>query len=140
MWSEIGIGIFLLGNTVTDLKWRTIHIGISVFFGLAGMISFFQGEEKDFFSLGIGMLAGIYMFLFSFLTREAVGRGDGFMVMAAGIWMREKTIGILMGAFLLAAVTGILKMCLRKADRKSELPFAPFFFLSYLAGYVGGLM
>lgn len=137
---KVGIGIFLLWNTVTDLKWRTIHTGISVLFGLAGIIGFFQADERDFFSLGIGILAGIYMFFFSFLTREAVGRGDGFMVMAAGIWMREKTIGILMGAFLLAAAIGILKICLKKADRKSELPFAPFFFLSYLAGHVGGLM
>lgn len=133
---------FFLGiNTLTDMKNRTVHVAIIVLFGILGMTMFFCGEKRDILSLAGGVMAGVFLMLFSILTRGAVGFGDGLVVSVAGIWLGgAKTILILMGGFLLVTATGMIGICLRKMNGKSELPFVPFFALSYLLFYMGGLL
>ncbi len=141
MWSDLLLWIFLLLHTVTDIKSRKINIVVCLFFGVLGLGIFAFGSEKDVISLVGGILTGAYLLVFSLLTREAVGLGDGCVVTAVGIWLGGgKTLVVLMGGFILAALFGVIKICVKKATGKSELAFVPFFTLSYIIFYTGGII
>lgn len=141
MWTTISLWIFLLFHTITDIKWRKINVMVCIVYATAGVIFFVSGDEKDMLSLFGGILAGAYLLVFSLLTKEAVGIGDGCVVTAVGIWLGGgKVLAILMGGFILAALFGVIKIGLKKADGKSELAFIPFFTLSYVMLYVGGFL
>lgn len=114
---------------------------VCVLYGAAGVVAFACGDEKDVIALAGGLATGAYLLVCSLLTKEAVGIGDGFVVTAVGIWMGGgKTLAVLMGGFVLAAVFGIASICARKATGKTELAFVPFFTMSYAIFYIGGFL
>lgn len=140
MWENLLLWIFLLFHTVTDIRSRKINIVVCLVFGLLGLGVFLSGSEKDMVSLAGGILTGAYLLVFSLLTREAVGLGDGCVVTAVGIWLGGgKTLVVLMGGFVLAALFGVMRICARKATGKTELAFVPFFTLSYAICCIGGM-
>lgn len=141
MMEHIILWMFLAINTITDIKNRTIYTAISFLFGAVGMAFFFCGEKKDMFSLAGGILVGMYVLLFSVITKGAVGFGDGLVVLALGIWMGgEKILFVLMGAFFLVVLTGMIGIAAKKLNRKSELPFVPFLTVSYIVLHMGGIL
>ena len=141
MWKDIFVWIFLLFHTATDLKSRKINVVVCLIFASAGLILFALSSKKDWISLLGGILKGCYLLFFSFVTKEAVGLGDGCVVMALGIWLGGgKTLIVLMGGFVLTALFGLVRVCMKKASGKSELAFIPFFTLSYSAFYIGGFL
>lgn len=141
MWKDVILWIFLAVNTVMDLKTRKINIVLCVIFGVFGIGVSLCSRDTDWISVAGGMAVGAYLLVFALLTREAVGIGDGFVVTAVGIRMGGgRILAVLMGGFILAAVFGLIKVCAGKANGKSELAFVPFFTLSYVVLYLGGLI
>lgn len=141
MWKNIFMWIFLLIHTVTDLRCRKVNVAICWIFAIAGLILFAFSNERDWISLVGGILTGSYLLLFSLITKESIGLGDGCVVTALGIWLGGgKTLLVLMGAFILTALFGMVKVCMKKATGKSELAFVPFLTLSYSAFYIGGFL
>lgn len=132
MWKEIILWIFLAYHSIYDIKTRKINIIVCILFGVVGLVMFDMSSSRNVLSLAGGILTGVYLLVFSYLTKEAIGIGDGFVVTAVGIWMGGgKTLAALMGGFVLAAGFGILRICAGKANGKTELAFVPFFALSY---------
>ncbi len=139
--SKIAVAMFLGINTITDIKSRKIHTVVNILFAAAGLLLFFSQEEKDAAALVGGIAVGMYLILFAVLTKEAVGFGDGIVVMAMGTFLGGwKTVFVLMGGFLLASVFGVFHMCRKKANGKTRLPFLPFLTCSYLVYIVGDLL
>lgn len=83
-----------------------------------------------------GLIPGVFLLLFAKITKEAVGYGDGlilvFIGLSLGFW---ECLGIffagLLGAFL-AAVAAVL---LFGGKRGLEIPFLPFLFTGMAGGY-----
>ncbi|MBE5882223.1 MAG: hypothetical protein E7289_07965 [Lachnospiraceae bacterium] len=141
MIEDFILWIFLGINTITDMRNRSIYVAITLLFGIVEIAMFVCGEKTEVFSLAGGMMAGVCLMMFSALTRGAVGFGDGLVVSVAGIRLGGgKTMLVLMGGFLLVIVTGIVGICVGKMNRKTEIPFVPFFTLSYALFYIGGLL
>ena len=81
----------------------------------------------------LGVLYGGSFLLISLLTKGAVGLGDGVMIAAAGAW--AGIIFVLYASifgFLFAGIFGLVYIKVKKLDRKTKLPFAPFFTASCL--------
>lgn len=140
MWKDVLLWIFLAVNTVMDLKTHKINIVSCVLFGMLGIVIAIICRNPDWISMAVGLAVGAYLLVFALMTREAVGLGDGFVVAAVGIWMGGgRTLAVLMGGFVAAAVFGLIRICAGKATGKSELAFVPFFTFSYAVLYLGGL-
>lgn len=138
---DVFVWIFLLFHTVTDIKYRKINVVVCWVFAFAGLILFAFSNEKDWISMFGGILTGVYLLFFSFLSKEAIGLGDGCVVTAFGIWLGGgNTLMVLMGGFVLTALFGVARICMKKATGKSELAFVPFFTISYIVFYVGGVL
>lgn len=133
--------VFLMTNMVTDLINRRIYVGINFFFAVSALLLFVTREQPSLFSLLGGILTGAYLYLFSLMSKGAVGAGDAIVVTISGIFLGGgKNAAVLMGGLLLTGLCGGILMLCKKAGRKSELPFAPFFALSYLLLCLGGVL
>ena len=72
-----------------------------------------------------------------FRSRGAIGRGDGYLLCVAGVYLGiAGTLSLLSGALFLCAIWSLLLLAIKKAGKKTEIPFVPFL----LAAYVGGLL
>ena len=80
-----------------------------------------------------GSLVGVVVMGISKLTREAVGLGDGCMLVATGAFLGLiDNLILLMGALILAGAWSAGLLVIRRKNNKCEIPFVPFM----LGGYV----
>ena len=74
-----------------------------------------------------GLLPGALVVLLAFLSRQAIGYGDGMILGACGCWLgMKRTLEIFFLASVGAAVFAGILLLRKKADRKDRLPFLPF--------------
>ena len=128
-------GIFLGASACIDKRRMEIPVWIPAVGFFTGLL--WQIGKGNLLNSLWGILPGVLFLLLSKWGKEAVGAGDGLMLIALGIWEELPLLcGQLLGAFFLAALWGILMMILRKGRLKKRYPFLPFLFL----GYVGGML
>ena len=65
--------------------------------------------------------------------------GDALVLLCLGAGYRwERVTAMLFGALCLAAVFSLVLLILKRADRKTELPFLPFLFFGWCIVMLGG--
>ena len=117
------------GMTVMSLISHTLSVRNGMDIGIKSVI----------FLLG-ALLPGGLLLLCGRITRQAIGYGDGLLLLICGIYLGGKTAGILFmtGLFFLFPMS----LCLLisgKAGRKTQIPFAPFLLASYLLWLIQGI-
>lgn len=130
---------YLTIETRRDIRERQISVRNTLFLAIVMIIcrmgkAFLTGaliEEMLF--LAKGVLPGVFLILLGAVTRQAIGYGDGLLLLACGLCLGGEMAGILLltGLFLLFPVSLSLLLC-GKAQRKTQLPFAPFLLAAYL--------
>lgn len=86
----------------------------------------FQGRE-DWYGILLGVLPGVILLGISVMTEGKIGRGDGEMALALGLFLGwELCIYTLCTALFLSAVFAGAGLALRKLSKNSRLAFAPF--------------
>lgn len=80
-----------------------------------------------------GAAVGAVLLLLGFLSKEAIGYGDGMLVFICGIayGFYETMALCFFAAAYAGCFSGILLM-VRKAGRKTRIPFLPFLLLGYI--------
>ena len=130
------IALFILtANSFTDIRRHEISPVLTAAGGVLGVVVSHTGAVPGI-SLPVSMLPGICFLLFSFLSRGAVGAGDGFVLIAlAGcLPVTDIFITAVCGVFLASVYAGI--MLLGGSGLRSSFAFVPFL----LGGYVLYLM
>lgn len=86
-------------------------------------------------------LPGILWIILAFTTREQMGYGDGVVLLVIGS-LTDATITmiLLLVGLGLACVLGVLLLVSKRGNRKTELPFVPMLFLSYIMVMGGRLL
>jgi len=80
------------------------------------------------FSLGGGLFLLVYL-----LSKRGLGGGDVKFMAAAGLYLGfAGTIPTILYGTVLAALTGLTLILLKKIDRKDTIPFAPFLFIGIM--------
>lgn len=78
-------------------------------------------------------LPGTFLLVTSRISKNAIGAGDGLIVLITGWFLGAgAATEILFWSLLCSAVFGIVLIMVRKASRKTEIPFIPFLLLGYL--------
>lgn len=124
------IGLFVLA--VIDVKKKKIPVWfVGVFSMVLFIIRFIEGISLlDFV---VGLLPGVVLLILAVCSREKIGIGDGLVLCALGIGYSLKDIvGILGVSFFITAIWAIALLILKRANRKTELPFLPCLFIGYL--------
>ena len=125
-------GGFLLLLTGHDIRYKTIPVIPVIVMG--GMLLTYRvWNGTGWMELIGGCLPGGIFLLISLLTREKIGSGDGLVLLALGCGFAiEEVVGIVGGALFFAAIVAIVLLVVKKASRKTEIPFVPFLFLGFL--------
>ena len=117
---------------VEDIRFRSVRkIPVLAFLFTGILYGLFSGS---FVSLIFSALPGVYFLSAALLTGEKIGYGDGFLVLALGVWMGflplifVLAVGIVLSALFVILRSGIgcKKSPNLKTDR--EIPFVPFLF------------
>lgn len=122
-------------NGYLDWKKQEISLISLLVFGAAGVgVNLYFRYQHPGEALG-GIGIGVFVILLAFLTKEAIGVGDGLLLSVTGLFLgfAENFQLLLSGLILCAAVmgTGILLGIKKKEER---LPLVPFLLLAYLGG------
>lgn len=128
---KITVVVIILGiESVKDIRTRKISL-LPIFIGMAlGVLLVIPDGFKGFLGALIGMLPGIFLILFSFLTKEKIGYGDGFILIFAGFLLGIKcAFFILLSGMLCCALLSVIILILKKGNRNTALPFVPFLIL-----------
>lgn len=126
---EILLLVFLLINAGWDFKKREIMFHSVLVFGMIGIsiLLLQSGLGMEAFLIGAaGIIPGIIVFGIAWMTREAVGYGDGAVIVVCGIYLGIlETIALLFYALLLCSAMSAVLLMLKRGGRKTEVPFVP---------------
>ena len=130
------IALFILSaNSFTDVRCHEISPFLTAAGGISGIAIWCMGSGQEN-PLPASIIPGMCFLLFSFLSRGAMGAGDGFVLIAlAGcLSVTDIFITAVCGVFLAAIYAGF--MFLGGSGGRRSFAFVPFL----LGGYVLYLM
>ena len=124
-WVIAITGMILL--SIADIRERKIPVIYLAAFCMASSIYtlFFgtTGRDSFFFSL----LPGFFLRAVSLCTREGIGYGDGWTVMALGLLTgADSCFAAVCAGLVLTALCSLSLLALHKVSGKSRIPFLPF--------------
>ncbi len=125
--------IFLAANSLIDICKKKISLLLVIVYILTWMFLLapeLAREEQFFNRLISGLLPGLVLYAIGIVSRGALGLGDGMLVMPVGLYLGIKTTAIMViCAFFLAFIWGMLLLCFGRRKKEYAFPFAPFLFI-----------
>lgn len=134
-----GLLLFLAG--IEDVRKKEIRIIYVVAMGIVACVGcLFQQNHSWYGALG-GALIGLCMLGISLLSEEQIGRGDGLVIAALGLFFGVRnTLGMVCFASLFMVPIALLIIVIKKEKKKIRLPFIPALFLGYVMTIsIGGM-
>lgn len=112
--------------TAADIKEKKIPVLYVLLFGMMAC-AYRIAAGGEWMSVLYASIPGIFLLMVSFCTKESIGYGDGWSVLALGLFVGAEgclaAVGI---GLLLSALVSLVLLMLRKVNGKSRLPFLPF--------------
>lgn len=128
---------FLACNGVLDLWKRKVSFVLLLVYGVGAVLYGIWAQDTSLWQAGIGLLPGLLMLLLGRASREAVGYGDGLVVLVLGLYTGLWAgIEVLFLSFFFSALWAIILLIFRKGRRDTAFPFVPFLLLGYIGRMV----
>ena len=119
--------LFLLYPAAADLRQRSFALWPVLATWAGGEIVLLTVGAFNPLSATTGLLPGACLLLGAYVTRGQIASGDGLILLLLGSMTgAAECLVIMMYAFFLAGLAGLLLILFRRADRKSRLPLVPF--------------
>lgn len=137
---ELSQGIciaYLSVLSILDIRFRKMPVWLLVVGGIAGtgyqIWKWVKGDLVSIVLIGVGAIVGILFLGVSKITGQALGYGDGIIILILGICLGFWDLSIvLMIAFFIASVMAIALIVVKKGKRKRTMPFVPFLCIGYI--------
>lgn len=129
MWVEIAAFIFLGICALCDSVEKKIPLAVVWLGIITALVLRVRGLAGDgtWQSAAVSIIPGMMFWLLSYISREKVGYGDGWMLVMiglfAGLW---ECFVMIMISLLLESFVVLVLLALRRASGDDSLPFAPF--------------
>lgn len=128
------IDLYLLLGAYEDRKTKKIKLWYLWLGGIGGVFC----RIREFFMGNIllqewilCLLPGIFFLIFAKKDSEKIGDGDGWLLIVLGNCFSGKQLLCLFYlSVLLSAVYSFLLLLMKRADRKTQIPYLPFLWLS----------
>lgn len=119
--------------SVEDIRHRRVNSILILLMGMVGVCFHILWQQQTLYSMMAGLLPGIVLLGISFLSGQAVGIGDGLVVMVMGIFLGgSRNLQILFLALLISAVVSLVLFLTKRKSRKDSIPFIPCLLIAYL--------
>lgn len=127
-------GILLLGYpAISDWRSRRFYIGPVIMVSIILSIIQILCKEMTLFSVIIGCVPGVITWFFSRWSQGAIGEGDAFVIGGLGMvtgWRMVFASCLLAG--MMCAMAGAVLLAVRRARKRTELPFIPFLTVAFI--------
>lgn len=124
--------LYLLIAAGMDVKTRRVSTKLAAAAGTAAVLAELAWRPLSAACWLAGALPGVFLLLAGRITEEAIGYGDGAAVLVCGSFLGFwGCLEVTLWGLLLTAPVSLSLIVLKKAGRKTRLPFLPFL----LAGY-----
>lgn len=129
---------FLAAGTVSDIRKKSISAKYLILWGTVNLIylcveSLYLKNPEVNLQIVWDIIPGLVSLGLAFLTREQIGYGDGWVILLMGILIGVKRVlATVTAAFVLVFICSLILVVIRKAKKKTTLPFIPFLFAGYL--------
>ena len=126
------LGCILAVQSFYDIRKKELPSWVTLAGGIIGILLWVAKGEFYLEQLA-ALLPGILCLLFAKLSREAMGYGDGLLIIMMGIYLKtDKIITVCMWAFCIAGVAALFLLVSGKKKGKQAIPFVPFLFAAFL--------
>lgn len=129
--------LFLAWEALEDIRSQKLSVntlGAFLIMGLGVKLIYYQ---VSFLEILVGMSAGVLVLLAGKVTEEAIGYGDGVVILIVGVYAGLRmTLYTMMLAFVIMMFFSIVILVRKGFHTNTRLPFVPCIFL----GYIGGLV
>ena len=129
MWVEALLFFFLGICAVFDGMEKKIPLAVIWLGIIIAIVLRAQGitGEKSWFDIGMAVLPGMMFWMLSFVTREKVGYGDGWMLVMIGLFTGLwKCFLILLVGLVSESLVVLVLLAIKRVSRNRQIPFAPF--------------
>lgn len=123
----------LILNTILDMRFMRIS-KLSLYMGGGlGIILFIFSRSAFEKERILALLPGILCLIISLCTKEAIGKGDGLLILVMGEYLCfSHILGICMMAFFFAGALALVFRRRWKKTGRKEIPFVPFLLIGYV--------
>ena len=116
-----------------DWKEQKISLVMLLSGGAAGILVQLAFREQTAAEVICGAGIGGLVLMLALVSREAVGAGDGMILIVAGIILGFLgVLELLMTALLLTGIAALFLLVVKRKGRAYRLPFVPFLLAAYL--------
>ena len=120
-------------TTIDDLKYHQVRVLEIIAFGIIGICINILTPCHTVMSILGGFMVGCLVLMFSYLSKEKIGKGDALLIMVTGLYVGfRETLTVLWISSILAAVFGSVFVKKHGTEKDMELPFVPFLLVGYL--------
>lgn len=123
--------IYLIMVSIIDIKQKSISIHIIVP-GFIVMFIFYIFSPFNIFSLISGISVGIVVIVISIVTQQAIGLGDGLILMVIGACCGATTIYIFLYSLIILSISTVIFMLIAKRRYNIEIPMIPFYLIGMM--------
>lgn len=125
------IGLALCGWI--DWKRQQVYLVIPGIMTVMGLVLHIFLQNHSVMELIAGMFLGGVLLFAAWITGESIGIGDAVIFIMTGSYLGFwDNLCLMTGAFMLAGVTALLLLVLKKKSRKERMPVVPYIFVSYV--------
>ena len=127
MYQQVGCGaelLFLAYLSLQDIKTKFVSARAIWISGVAALLYLLLGQSSDTNEWIVRVIPGVVLLLFSWMTKESIGYGDGAAVIVLGLWCG--TFFCVLTLCLGIILSGIYALGCMVTRRTSPLPFLPF--------------
>lgn len=127
----------MTAGSIWDIRSKKLPAGLLILSILTAGILIAMNRDinwrQDWLLYVIGILIGILLLLAGRFCGGCIGTADGIMTaVIGGMIGYQDTLLLLMNGILAAAVFSILLIVIKKAGRRTTIPFIPFMLLGYI--------
>lgn len=126
---------FLIYFTYYDIKYRIISNKIIIACFFIGIVLVFISGNISLWLSNITGAFGAFLlfFLASILSKGGIGMGDVKLMTCIGLYTGiYETLNISFISIMLSVLVGVFLILIKKANKKTELPFVPFILLGVI--------
>jgi len=124
------IFIILTIQTYWDLRYKKLPLLISLV-GVVIGVPILIFSQRELMDILLALLLGVIFLLIGKITREAIGYGDGILLIVMGLFYSAKQMwSICIMAFVFAGVVALVLLLIFRKKGNYEIPFVPFLLLA----------
>lgn len=136
--------VFLCFGSIYDLNKKSVPLIYLYIGGILDIvylfIQFFFLKTPDVWRMALyGAIPGLVCLFFSYVSKEQIGYGDGWIVVLLGIsFGAKKVFLIVLTALFCLAFISLILLVMKKVTRKTRIPFIPFLLVGNIFVFLQG--